>query len=1273
MKTLKISETNGVSKKDPLDIGNEVYISRKDDGEVLKSEKKEDQVPPISFFKLYRYSSWKDKLLILLGICCGIATGLTAPANSLIFGNLADAMILQGAAMGQNDTSANSTDIFLDSINEFASNNAILGAVMLICSYISVTFFNYAAHSQIFRIRGLYLKSALNQDISWYDFNQSGEFASRMNEDLSKLGDGLGEKVVMFVHFIVAFVGSITLAFVKGWELALVCLSSLPVTFISIGLVGICTGKLAKKEMDAYGRAGAIAEEVFSAVRTVIAFGGQNKEVERYRSNLVDATKINIQKGFFSGLGFGLLWFFIYGSYALAFWYGVGLVIEQKYWNPSDMVYTPGVMITVFFSVMMGSMNLGMASPYIEAFGIAKGAGAKVFNLIEQVPTIDPLNAKGLRPLRALGNISFKNVFFQYPTRPDVKVLEGLNLSIKRGETVALVGSSGCGKSTCIQLIQRFYDPISGEITLDETNIKDLDVNWLRERIGVVGQEPVLFGTTVYENIRYGKEDATKEEIEIAAKAANAHVFIKKLPNGYETPVGERGAQLSGGQKQRIAIARALVRNPDILLLDEATSALDTASEAKVQAALEKASEGRTTIIVAHRLSTIRNADRIFVIQNGVVVEVGDHYELMQKEGHYYNLVTTQIGEEDQKASTPVRSNSLVPEIDEDEMEIEMETPEQTDVELENEKEASISMFTIIKWNEKEKFYILTGTLSSIVMGVAMPIFAVLFGEILGVLSAKDDDYIRSETNIYCLYFVIAGIAVGTATFLQISTFSVAGERLTERIRDMAFCAMLRQEVGWFDNKSNGTGTLCARLSSDSAAVQGATGQRIGTIFQSVATLVLGVGLSMYYEWRLGLLALVFTPFILIATYLQRKVMVSENLGTRKSMEASTKLAVEVVSSIRTVVSLGREKMFHDQYIALLKPAVDKAKINTHFRGFVFGLARSLMFFAFAACMFYGGHLVVNDGIPYVNVFKVSQALIMGTVSIGNALAFAPNFQKGLQAAAKFYALFNRVPLVTDSAAVNPDKHVELQGNIFYKEVTFTYPTRPNIEVLRGLTLPVSKGQTIALVGPSGCGKSTCIQLLERFYDVTGGSVNVDEHDVRSITMANLRSYLGIVSQEPSLFDRTIAENIAYGDNSRHVTEEEVIQAAKKANIHNFISTLPLGYETRLGEKGTQLSGGQKQRVAIARALVRNPRILLLDEATSALDAESEKVVQEALDAAREGRTCISIAHRLSTIVDSDVIFVIDGGVVTESGTHKELLAKRGMYYQLYKLQSGAR
>lgn len=730
-----------------------------------------EEIPPLGFFQLFRYANMKDKTMIILGLLSAVATGLTAPANTFIFGNLADAMIGQGMTGNIPEGDMDSIlermkTIFLDEIESFAINNSILGAVMLICSYLSVMFFNYAAQNQIFKIRSYFLKSALNQDISWYDKNQSGEFASRMNEDLSKLEEGLGEKVVMFVHFMVAFLGSIILAFVKGWELALVCLSSLPVTLISVGIVGVLTSKLAKKEMTAYAKAGTIAEEVFSAIRTVIAFGGQYKEVNRYKANLIDAKNINIKRGFFSGLGFGLLWFFIYASYALAFWYGVGLVIDQRGWGADDIIYTPGVMFTVFFSVMMGSMNLGMASPYIETFGIAKGAGAKVYQLIEQIPTIDPLAGRGLRPEKALGNIKLKNVKFNYPSRPDVPVLQGMTIDISRGQTVALVGSSGCGKSTCIQLIQRFYDPTDGQVLLDDVNIKDLDVNWLRERIGVVGQEPVLFNTTVYENIRYGKENATRDEIEEAAKAANAHYFIKKLPSGYETLVGERGAQMSGGQKQRIAIARALVRNPEILLLDEATSALDTASEAKVQAALEKASEGRTTIIVAHRLSTIRNADKIVVLKAGRMVEEGDHKQLMAIKGHYHNLVTTQIGDNDDGVKFG-RSESIMKNIqDEDEK---MERLAVVVVEEEEAEPPAVPLMKIMMLNKPEYKHIVVASVSSIIMGCAMPLFAVLFGDIMGTLSSEDDEYVRSETNIYSLWFVIAGIVVGLATFLQVS------------------------------------------------------------------------------------------------------------------------------------------------------------------------------------------------------------------------------------------------------------------------------------------------------------------------------------------------------------------------------------------------------------------------------------------------------------------------------------------------------------------------
>lgn len=854
---------------------------------------------------------------------------------------------------------------FLDEVQFFAIVNSSIGVVMLVASYLSTMLLNYSAVNQICTIRGRFIRSVLNQDIGWYDVNKSGEFASRINEDLTKFEDGLGEKVGIFVMFMVAFLSSLILAFAMGWLLALVCLVSLPVTMISVGVVGYLTSKLAKEEGTAYAVASSIAEEAFGAIRTVVAFGGQTLEASRYESKLVTARKINIKKNMFMGLGFGLLWFFIYASYGLAFWYGIGLVVDEMHLPAEDINYSIGTFFIVFMSIMMAGMNLGVSTPYIESITVAKGAGAKVFSVIEHQPVIDPMAERGETPARLEGNIAFDNVFFNYPSRADVKVLQGLSLDIMRGQTVALVGPSGCGKSTTIQLIQRFYDTLDGSVRIDGKNVKDLNVNWLRSKIGVVGQEPVLFGTTIYENIRYGFDDATKEQIEAAAKAANAHRFIKSLPNGYNTLVGERGAQMSGGQKQRIAIARALVRNPEILLLDEATSALDTQSEAKVQRALETASKGRTTIIVAHRLSTIRHADRIFVFNDGQIVEIGNHKELMEKKGKYYALVTTQVGINMPEPSNGEGKVKYIAEDDDDEETIDIFEEEEDNTSVTK----SLSVWQIMKWNKQEWPYITVGSVSSVIMGAAMPLFALIFGEVIGVFNHEDPDMIRSETNRFSLYFVVIGIVVGLATLFQIFTFGTAGEMLTERLRARAFRSMLRMEIAWFDNKMNGVGALCSKLSADAAAVQGATGQRVGTLLQSVATLVIALTIAMIYEWRLGLLALAFAPIILVATYMEVQLTNKSNMGNSKALEKSTKLAVEIVSNIRTVVSLGREKMFHRQYMDMLEPSLVVAKRNTHFRGLVFGIARSVMFFAFAVCMLYGGHLVANEGVNYADVF----------------------------------------------------------------------------------------------------------------------------------------------------------------------------------------------------------------------------------------------------------------------------------------------------------------
>lgn len=455
--------------------------------------------------------------------------------------------------------------------------------------------------------------------------------------DLDKMKEGIGEKVGIFSFLIMTFVFGIIASFFYGWKLTLVVLICCPFIIISTAMVAKIQSSLTEKELEAYSGAGGVAEEVFSGIRTVLAFSGEAKESKRFAKLLVPAEITGRKKGLYSGIGAGTMWFIIYACYAVAMWYGVKLILADR--GEEVRHYTPAVLVIVLFGIIMGAQNLGFSSPHVEAFATAKGAAQSVFSIIDRKSEVDPMSEHGLKPLEVIGNIEFEGLHFHYPARPDVQILKGLTLSVKAGQTVALVGASGCGKSTLLQLMQRFYDPLNGLVKLDGRDLRGLNVGWLRAQIGVVGQEPVLFATTIGENIRYGNPKATQKDIEDAARMANCHDFITKLPKGYDTLVGERGAQMSGGQKQRIAIARALVRNPKILLLDEATSALDPTSERRVQDALEMASKGRTTLVVSHRLSTVTNADKIVFVKDGAVAEEGTHDELMAKKGLYCQLV----------------------------------------------------------------------------------------------------------------------------------------------------------------------------------------------------------------------------------------------------------------------------------------------------------------------------------------------------------------------------------------------------------------------------------------------------------------------------------------------------------------------------------------------------------------------------------------------------------------------------------------------------------
>uniref|UniRef100_A0A8C3CCA0 ATP-binding cassette sub-family B member 5 n=1 Tax=Cairina moschata TaxID=8855 RepID=A0A8C3CCA0_CAIMO len=1279
----------------------------------LKTKKKTKENKPekkvVGVFELFRYADWLDILLMVVGLIAAAANGTGLPLMIIVFGDMTNSFVLSGVnSNASKDTSVNSSicpsipgiDIEAE-MTKFAYYYVGIGFAVLILSMIQVWTFLVAATRQSARIRQKFFFAVLHQEMAWFDSTQIGTLNTRLTDDINTIHEGIGDKICIFVQFFATFLAGIIIGFIHGWKLTLVILSVSPLLAASAAVWSTLLASLTAKELSAYAKAGAVAEEILTAIRTVVAFNGQQKALAKYDANLELARSVGVKKSITTNISLGVSQFLIFGSYALAFWYGTKLTAEEK------ENYDIGHVLIVFFSVLVGAFSLGQAAPNLESVSNARGAAYEVYRIINKKRLIDSSSKEGYKPDKLIGEIEFRNIHFSYPSRPDVKILKGLNLKVQTGKTIALVGASGCGKSTSVQLLQRFYDPDQGEVTLDGQDIRALNVKWLRENIGIVSQEPVLFATTIAENIRYGREDISDAEIEKAAKEANAFDFISRLPDKFNTMVGERGAQLSGGQKQRIAIARALARNPKILLLDEATSALDTQSESIVQAALDKARTGRTTIVIAHRLSTIRTADTIAAFEKGIVVEQGTHSELMLQKGVYYSLVMQQgcsnnvqddgASEEDEKTEDEEyeendRSDFVGEQTLQDHSEelvvsgrssirrrssrykskrcssTKKSSEKKKKKEVEEENLPAVPYSRILALNKPEWLYVLLGVIAAAISGGVHPAFAVIFGKIIGAFQETDAEKRSKNTLVLSLMFLLLGVITLVAYIIQGFMFGKSGEILTMRLRSLSFRALLQQEIGWYDDQKNAVGILLTRLATDASQVKGATGSRLGLMTMTVFTLLTAIIIAFVYGWQLTLLILACIPFVIATNAASVSSVSGHAAKDQKALEEAGRISTESVENIRTVASLTREEAFYEKYVTSLNGPYRDSLTKAPFYGFTYGVAQSANYFVNAAVFRFGAWLIAHCLSNFESVFIVFSSVIFAAMNVGQSASLAPDYGKARISAQRIFHLLDRKPQI-DSYSKEGERLSNFEGNIEFRNINFVYPTRPEVQVLQGLTVKVNKGQTLALVGSSGCGKSTTIQLLERFYDPAEGQVLADGFDTKSLHLQWLRSKLGLVSQEPILFDCSIAENIQYGDNSRVVSQEEIEAAAKAANIHAFIEKLPEKYNTRVGEKGTQLSGGQKQRIAIARALVRNPAILLLDEATSALDTESEKIVQKALDNARQGRTCIIIAHRLTTIQNADIIAVIQNGRVVEQGTHSQLLAKEGHYYALVNAQ----
>ncbi|KAE8791088.1 ABC transporter B family member 4-like [Hordeum vulgare] len=1236
------------------------------------------QQEKVSFMGMFRYADGMDLLLMLVGTVASLANGMTTPLMTIIFGDTINAF--GGATDGD----------VLQRVNKVVLNFVYLGIGTSVASFLQVSCWTLTGERQATHIRSLFLKSVLRQDISFFDIEMTtGQIVSRMSGDTVLVQDAIGEKVGKFQSLVATFVGGFVVGFVKGWLLSLVMLASIPPVVLTGAVVAKVLSKISSRGQASYSAAGNVVEQTIGAIKTVVSFNGEKQAISTYNKLIHKSYKTAVEEGLANGFGMGSAFFALFSSYGLAIWYGGKLVLTEG--------YTGGQVITVILAIMIGAGTLGNAAPCMTAFVEGQSAAHRLFTTIRRKPKIDPddNNGKQLEDMR--GEVELKDVYFSYPARPEQLIFDGFSLHVPSGSTMAIVGESGSGKSTVVSLVERFYDPHDGEVLIDGINIKSLHLDSIRGKIGLVSQEPVLFMTSIKDNITYGKEDATIEEIKRACELANAAIFIDKLPNGYGTMVGQRGAQLSGGQKQRIAIARAIIKNPKILLLDEATSALDVESERIVQEALDRIMVDRTTLVVAHRLTTVRNADCISVVQQGKIVEQGSHDELvLNLDGAYSQLVLLQESHEERKIdhrlSTPrYKSKSLSmkrsisgsignssghsftlpfgpPSAIEFPRGNETHGENREELNGDGEVQTKAPMVRLALLNKPEVPILLLGSLAAAVHGVLFPMFGLIFS---GAIKSfyEPPENLRKDTSFWGLMCVVMGIISIISIPAEFSLFGLAGGKLIERIRALSFQSIVHQEVAWFDDPRNFSGALGARLSIDSSNVRRLVGDNLSLMVQIISTLVTGAVIALVADWKLALIIICVSPLTGIQGYANVKFLNGFSQDAKIMHEDASQVATDAVSSIRTVASFCSEKRITRIY----EQKCEASKIQGFKTGIAggigFGFSFLMLYLTYGLCFYVGGQFVRHGKSNFGDVFEVFFALVLATMAVSQTSAMASDSKKAKDSAISLFALLDRKSEI-DSSSNEGLTLDEVKGDIDFRHVSFNYPTRPDVVIFNNFTLHIPYGKTVALVGESGCGKSTVISLLERFYNPDSGIILLDGVEIKSLNTNWLRKQTGLVSQEPVLFNDTIRANIAYGKDGE-VSEEELIAAAKASNAHDFISSLPQGYETSVGERGIQLSGGQKQRVAISRAILKDPKILLLDEATSALDAESERIVQNALDHVMVGRTTVAVAHRLSTIKGADVIAVLKDGAIVEKGRHESLMnIKDGVYASLVELRS---
>ncbi|KAF4121630.1 ABC-type multidrug transport system, ATPase and permease component [Geosmithia morbida] len=1309
----------------------------------------------VNFFQLLVCAdpTWVDYTLLVVGTISAAASGVPFPLMGIIFGKLLDDINSASCEVKASpDGNAQDTQ---HTINKRVLILVYLGIAVFVLIYVYVTTWGIFSRRVERRLRDRYFQMLLHQDASFFDTRQAGELSSRLNADIQAVQSGTSEKVGMVLACVSFFITAYIVSFISNWKLACMLLSLIPAFLLLAAAGSAYTQKFTVAMSDALASASSVAQETLSNIAVVQAFSAGPRLESKFASRMHEAQAQGIKKAVAAAVQAGGLYFIAFSANALSYWQGSRQIADAY---ESDDGATAGKIYTVIFLLVDACVVLGSIAPVLPILGSAAASYQKLREDMEAPVAIDSSSPAGTKldaPIQ--GAVSFKNVTFAYRSRPDRPVLKNVSFECPAGKYTALVGLSGSGKSTVAGLTARLYDPAEGTITLDGHDLHSLNIRNLRSHMSLVQQEPSLLDRSIVENIALGLVNSPQdshqrfqpillgatlsqlaakvragedlaacarslgqdvvdlvENVRYAAGMADAAGFIEKLEFGYGTLVGTGGKLVSGGQRQRIALARAIIRDPQILILDEATAALDSVSERRIQAAVESIAKNRTLISIAHRLSTIKNADNIIVMNQGSIIEQGTHLELMALNGSYAGMVRLQDIAQQDKEYVPSQTSTTNGDVEaptsekgsiEDDKAVATAGATEADAEksgedgnpatsdANNDAEELDSQMT--GWTVVRRFgrmirpnilALFIAMFAAVIVGGNYTASGLIFGHTIGGFSPCNSTSKILNTGLLFggMYFMLAVVELFAYTFSW-SGFGYVTEKLLYKIRVLSFRSLYQQDLHWHQTGGRTASSLLSVITADAAAVGSFSGSIVGTIFSISVNLIVAIVLSHILSWKIAVVCLVTVPILLGSGAMQLHELAKFENKHAGAFSKAVGITVETVNSFKTISSLSLEQEVFGCYKRTLAAPRKEMMLAILYTDLWLAIAHAAGPLIYAFAYWWGSTRITKGEATETDFFVILVSMLVSAQLWGQVFTLAPEVSRARSAASRILSLLDKGSVANLSvkesqllAGAYGEKDLEAEADassrsafrgdsrgstVTFKNVAFSYPARPHITILHDLSFTIESGQFCGLVGPSGAGKSTIMAMVQRMYTPTSGTVEIDGVDICAREDSSFRDDIALVPQDSSLFEGTIKFNVGLGARKGCEASQEDIEAAcKLANIHDTIVSLPDKYDTECGPNGSRLSGGQRQRLAIARALVRKPRLLLLDESTSALDAESEKALQEGLERAAQGITVIAITHRLHTVRKADVIFVVEGGQVAEKGRHDELVETSELY-----------